>query len=125
MKRCLLLAAALTLAAPCVVEAQSSDVVTRYENAAHCDHVARGVIRDLEQQGGRPSALLTAFKATLFGANMRGIREVADAGVRARGVADIRAGAEAIRAQGDAALHAELRRCWTLFSDQPVPDDLI
>lgn len=125
MKHGLVFAAALTLAAAGAVQARSNDVVTRYENAAHCDHVARGVIRDLEQQGGRPSARLTAFKAVVFGANMRGIREVAEAGARARSVADIRAGAEAIRAQGDAALHAELRRCWTLFSDQPVPDDLI
>lgn len=49
----------------------------------------------------------------------------AAAGVSARGAADTRAGVDAIRGQGDAALHAELRRCWTPFNDQPVPDDLI
>lgn len=105
--------------------ASTDEAVTRAENAAHCDLVARGVIRDLEQRGRRPSARLTAFKATVFGANMRGIREVAQAGASRRSAADTRAGVDAIREQGEAALHAELRRCWTLFSEQPVPDDLI
>lgn len=115
---------ALLAAAP-TSQARTDEVVTRHENSTRCHHVATLVIRDLETQGRTPSPRLVPFKAVLFGIQMRSIREVAEAGARARPTRDIRAEVDALRDQGEDALHAELRRCWALFSAQPEPDDLI
>lgn len=124
----------VSLMATCgAAAARSDDVVARYENATHCHRVASRVGGDLEQQGRQSSATLMLFRTVLFDKVRRGIRELHAARVSAgrgevisaRNEDDIRADVDRIQAQGEAALHAELRRCWTLFDDRPVPDDLI
>ncbi|HRE44905.1 MAG TPA: hypothetical protein PKY87_13185 [Terricaulis sp.] len=107
--------------------AQAKEATAQYDTPIYCASIVRAATNDMQAQGRPISPRLTAFRAVLLGAQMRAIRERASAApdARGRGAAEINADAQAVRAQGEAALHAEVRRCWQLTDGSLAPDDLL
>lgn len=124
-------------AAPAPVPTRN--LASREDVIYRCFLVTSRAQAGIQKAGQAPSRTLKLFAATRSDAYTQTIRDRHNAQMAnlnlpphdRRPVAPpvdtkaIDAEVDALAVKGNDALHAELRRCWTIFNDRPVPADLI